>query len=153
MFLLLILLSVAVSLSKFSGVPYFPDFSSEDSPSTAGDVSEEQVHDRTLVSLADTSKIQKKRDEDQVQIAVTAKLGGIEVTVSSTQGSQVIIIAGGRFAMRKIHTRQPVSKAFWNWWNFFSFLCGSSFDLIAYLFKMDAISFQGYFAVEDVSVA
>lgn len=108
MFLLLILLSLAVSLSKFSGVP---DFSSEDSPSTAGDVSEEQVQDRTLVSLADTSKIQKKRDEDQVQIAVTAKLGGIEVTVSSTEGSQVIIIAGGRFAMRKIHTRQPPSKA------------------------------------------
>lgn len=108
MFLLLILLSLAVSLSKFSGVP---DFSSEDSPSTAGDVSEEQVQDRTLVSLADTSKIQKKRDEDQVQIAVTAKLGGIEVTVSSTEGSQVIIIAGGRFAMRKIHTRQPLSKA------------------------------------------
>ena len=98
-----------MSLSKFSGVPYFPDFPSEDSPSTAG---EEQAQDRTLVSLADTSKIQKKRDEDQVQIAVTAKLGGIEVTVSSTQGSQVIIIAGGRFAMRKIHTRQPLSKAF-----------------------------------------
>ena len=111
-FLLLILLSVAVSLSKFSGVPYFPDFPSEDSPSTAGDVSEEQDQDRTLVSLADTSKIRKKHDEDQVQIAVTAKLGGIEVTVSSTQGSQVIIIAGGRFGMRKIHTRQPVSKAF-----------------------------------------
>ena len=101
-----------MSLSKFSCVPYFPDFPSEDSPSTAGDVSEEQVQDRTLVSLADASKIQKKRDEDQVQIAVTAKLGGIEVTVSSTQGSQVIIIAGGRFGMRKIHTRQPLSKAF-----------------------------------------
>ena len=111
MFLLLILLSVAVSLSKFSGVSYFTGFPSDDSPSPAGDVSEEQVQDRTLVSLVDTSKIRKKRDEDQVQIAVTAKLGGIEVTVSSTQGSQVIIIAGGRFAMRKIHTRQPLSKA------------------------------------------
>lgn len=97
LFLLLILLSVAVSLSKFSGLPYFPDFSSDDSPSTAGDVSEEQVQDRMLVSLVDTSKIRKKHDEDQVQIAVTAKLGGIEVTVSSTEGSQVIIIIGGGF--------------------------------------------------------
>lgn len=92
LFLLLILLSVAVSLSKFSGLPYFPDFSSEDTPST-----EEQVQDRMLVSLVDTSKIRKKHDEDQVQIAVTAKLGGIEVTVSSTEGSQVIIIIGGGF--------------------------------------------------------
>ena len=50
-----------------------------------------------LVSLVDTSKIRKKHDEDQVQIAVTAKLGGIEVTVSSTEGSQVIIIIGGGF--------------------------------------------------------
>ena len=144
-----------MSLSKFSGVPYFTDFPSDDSPSTAGDVSEEQVQDRTLVSLADTSKIRKKRDEDQVQIAVTAKLGGIEVTVSSTEGSQVIIIAGGRFAMRKIHTRQPLSKAVLEpvEFLFFSFLCGSSFDLMAYLFKIDAIFFQGYFAVEEVSVA
>ena len=84
-----------MSLFKFADLPYFPDFLSEDSPSTAGDVSEEQVQPRTQVSRADTSKIRKKDDEDQVEIAVTAKLGGLEVTVSSTEGSQIII--GGRF--------------------------------------------------------
>ena len=75
---------------------FFPFFS-EDSPHTTDNASKEQVQDSTDAPLTDARQIRKKENNgEEVQVKVTAKLGGIGVTVTSTVGEFSHIIIGGR---------------------------------------------------------
>ncbi|XP_068741113.1 intermembrane lipid transfer protein VPS13A-like [Montipora capricornis] len=69
---------------------------SEDSPHTTDNASKEQVQDSTDAPLTDARQIRKKENNgEEVQVKVTAKLGGIGVTVTSTVGELSHIIIGG----------------------------------------------------------
>lgn len=72
-------------------------FTSEETPPVFADGSKTEVEDDTQALQAGAKKSKnKKEDEEEVQIEVTAKLGGIGVTVTSLDGDLSHIIVGGK---------------------------------------------------------
>lgn len=83
----------------FISIAPFCSFDSEESPplpGVSGDSTKAEGKDGDQASLAVVPKGKKKKDDkDQIQIEVTAKLGGIGVTVTSVEGDLSHIIVGG----------------------------------------------------------
>ena len=76
---------------------YFAFVVSEESPPITGDGSKTEDQGATEAAQAALRKSKKRKDEqEEVQIEVTAKLGGIGVTVTSVDGDLSHIIVGGR---------------------------------------------------------
>ena len=78
---------------------HFLVFTSEESPAAlTDDGSKTDVPGSTQASKAAAQKSRKKREDDEeVQIEVTAKLGGIGVTVTSVEGDLSHVVVGGRY--------------------------------------------------------
>ena len=75
-----------------------PFISEESSASAKGDETKTEVTDTSKSSQEAERKSKKKKEDDEVvQIKVTAKLGGIAVTVTSVEGDFSHIIIAGNY--------------------------------------------------------
>jgi len=76
-----------------------PFISEESSASAESDKTKTEVTDTSKLSQVAERKSKKKKEDDEVvQIEVTAKLGGIAVTVTSVEGDLSHIIIGGNYS-------------------------------------------------------
>ena len=86
---------------------FFFSFASEETPAlllVSADDTKTEGRDENKTSELSTPKGKKKRDsKDEIQIEVTAKLGGIDVTVTSVEGDLTHVIIGGE----GFFTQQP----------------------------------------------
>ena len=83
--------------SAFFNTP-LPFISEESSASIEGDETKTEDTDTSKSSQVAERKSKKKKEDDEVvQIEVTAKLGGIAVTVTSVEGDLSHIIIGGNY--------------------------------------------------------
>lgn len=92
-------LATIINQAVISVIPFLCFFFSEESPPLPG-----VVHDSTKAEGKDSDQVsrdivpkgKKKKDgKDEIQIEVTARLGGIGVTVTSVDGDLSHIIVGG----------------------------------------------------------
>ena len=78
---------------------FFFSFASEETPAlllVSADDTKTEGRDENKTSELSTPKGKKKKDiKDEIQIEVTAKLGGIDVTVTSVEGDLTHVIIGG----------------------------------------------------------
>ena len=78
---------------------FFFSFASEETPAlplVSADSTKTKAQDENKTSELSTPKGKKKKDiKDEIQIEVTAKLGGIHVTVTSVEGDLTHVIIGG----------------------------------------------------------
>ena len=92
-----------------------PFISEESSASAAGDETKTEVTDTSKSSQVAERKSKKKKEDDEVvQVEVTAKLGGIAVTVTSVKGDLSHIIIGGNylglFFLNKLTSVKPFNS-------------------------------------------
>lgn len=92
-----------------------PFISEESSASAAGDETKTEVTDTSKSSQEAERKSKKKKEDDEVvQVEVTAKLGGIAVTVTSVEGDLSHIIIGGNylglFFLNKLTSVKPFNS-------------------------------------------
>ena len=92
-------LATIINQAVISVIPFLCSFFSEESPplpGVVGDSTKAEGKDSFQVSQDIVPKGKKKKDgKDEIQIEVTAKLGGIGVTVTSVGGDLSHIIVGG----------------------------------------------------------